>query len=176
MSPKNKTILKIIVSAALLIFATKMIYQKLTVYFYKDTYTITLTKSEIKKDNEIKLSNENKNTISSQTLSLANESPKENEGSTLKNLEKDNEKKKEGKNYKITLRYTNKKAKKVKISGSFFSWKERDMKKEGDQYLIELLLKEPGEYKYYFIVDGKKVLDPNATKTKDGKYSILEVK
>jgi hypothetical protein len=95
MSQKNKTILKIIVSAALLIFATKMIYQKLTVYFYKDTYTITLTKSEIKKDNEIKLSNENKNTISSQTLSLANESPKENEGSTLKNLEKDNEKNKE---------------------------------------------------------------------------------
>ncbi|MCX7648440.1 MAG: hypothetical protein N2Z60_07505, partial [Elusimicrobiales bacterium] len=74
------------------------------------------------------------------------------------------------------IKYQTKKAKKVKLNGSFFGWKERDMKKENEDWIMELTIKDPGEYKYYFIVDGKKVLDPKAKKSKDGAFSLLEIK
>jgi hypothetical protein len=181
MNTKTKLITKIIISATILIITGKMIYNRFTVYLYKDTYIIK-SENEIKKEDQVKspeIKIENSSATSTMNKSQENIPKIEKQNETIEqkqNIKNNDEKKQENKNYKITIRYSNKHAKRVKISGSFFAWKERDMKKEGGEWIINLILKEQGEYKYYFIVDGKRVLDPKAKKSKDGNYSILEVR
>lgn len=75
---------------------------------------------------------------------------------------------------KVLFKYKNKKAKKVYLSGSFLKWKEKPMKnKNGEWQREEYIL--PGNYFYHFVVDGKKTLDPAATKTPMGE-SLVAVK
>lgn len=153
-----------------MVFSGKMIYNRVSVYLYGDT--IEISEAKIVKKNspaeQIKLNetadqkNEVKTDTSPINQQITPEAQKQNH--TLKSQ-------------KIKIKYQNKKAKKVKINASFFGWKEKDMKKvNAGEWEYEVFIKDPGEYRYFFIVDGNKVLDPKANKTKDGKYSILEVK
>ena len=67
-------------------------------------------------------------------------------------------------------------AKKVEILGDFTSWVRKPMKKSGKiwQYTAPLA---PGSYEYVFVVDDKKVRDPNNKKSgSNGKTSVLTVK
>ncbi len=73
---------------------------------------------------------------------------------------------------KTLFKYKNKKAKKVYLSGSFLKWKEKPMKnKNGEWQREEYIL--PGNYFYHFIVDGKKTLDPTASKTPMGESLVV---
>jgi len=170
MNLKTKIFIKIVISGLILIISAKMIYNRFILYLYKDTYIINAV-DEIKKDDGIKNLNEKTN-IQLETSQTKQEILSEVENTTQKNENKNQTQK----NYNVTLKYTNKRAKKVKITGSFSSWKELDMKKKENDWIINLTLKDPGIYKYYFIVDGKKILDPKANKSKDGNYSLLEIK
>ena len=67
-------------------------------------------------------------------------------------------------------------ARKVEILGDFTSWVRKPLKKSGKiwQYTVPLA---PGSYEYVFVVDDKKVRDPNNKKSgSNGKTSVLTVK
>jgi hypothetical protein len=67
-------------------------------------------------------------------------------------------------------------AKAVEIIGDFNDWKRTTMKKAGSAWQISLPLT-PGAYEYAFVVDGKRIRDPNAKQSSaNGKSSIVTVK
>lgn len=66
-------------------------------------------------------------------------------------------------------------AKKVYIVGDFTDWMRKPLAKgKNNLWSVTMKLK-PGSYKYQFIVDDKKMADPNNKNSKDGK-SVLNVK
>ena len=110
MNTKTKLITKIIISAIILIITGKMIYNRFTVYLYKDTYIIK-SENEIKKEDQVK-SPEIKieNSFATSTMNKSQENiPKiEKQNETIEqkqNIKNNDEKKQENKNYKITIRY-----------------------------------------------------------------------
>lgn len=67
-------------------------------------------------------------------------------------------------------------AKKVEILAEFTSWVRKPMKKSGKFWQITIPLA-PGSYEYVYVVDDKKVRDPNNKKSgSNGKTSVLTVK
>ena len=67
-------------------------------------------------------------------------------------------------------------AKKVEIIGDFNEWTRAAMKKNGKVWQVSVPLA-PGSYEYAFVVDDKRVRDPNNKKSaSDGKASVLTVK
>jgi hypothetical protein len=82
---------------------------------------------------------------------------------------------------KIAFKYRSSKVKTVYLIGDFNKWnKIANPLKLGDNFTFEtILLLSPGEYKYCFLADGKRVADPNNRKTvhlKTSKVSVLTVK
>lgn len=65
-------------------------------------------------------------------------------------------------------------AKKVFIIGDFNKWYRQPMKKQGKAWQVSVELK-PGRYQYLFVVDDKRIVDPNNKSVADGK-SVLVVK
>ncbi|MDO8735424.1 MAG: hypothetical protein Q7K21_09760, partial [Elusimicrobiota bacterium] len=81
---------------------------------------------------------------------------------------------------KIAFRYRSSKPKTVFLVGDFNKWnKKTNPMKQGQNFVWEtVLMLTPGEYKYAYIVDGKRINDPNNRKTvhlKTGKASVLKV-
>ncbi len=67
-------------------------------------------------------------------------------------------------------------AKKVEIIGDFNEWVRQPMKKAGKVWQMSVPLA-PGSYEYAFVVDDKRVRDPNnKNSSSGGKASILTVK
>jgi len=82
---------------------------------------------------------------------------------------------------KIAFKYRSSKPKTVFLVGDFNKWNKKvNPMKKGQNFVWEtVLILSPGEYKYAYIVDGKRVNDPNNKKTvhlKGGKASVLTVK
>jgi len=82
---------------------------------------------------------------------------------------------------KISFKYRSSKPKSVFLVGDFNKWnKKAKPMKQGQNFIWEtILMLSPGEYKYAYIVDGKRINDPNNKKTvhrKGGKTSVLKVK
>ncbi|MCX7641662.1 MAG: hypothetical protein N2Z20_03405 [Elusimicrobiales bacterium] len=165
----------ITVSVAILLFSVKKIYNKINLYLYQ-THAPNRVENQSIMINEMnqqqQLENSSKDNNSTQNLdNFQKETNREQNDTSLTSQQNQQN------FYRIILRYENKKAKKVKLSGSFYAWKERDMKKaDFGIWEEELVIKDRGIYKYYFIVDGKRILDPKAKKSNDGKYSIFEIK
>jgi hypothetical protein len=65
-------------------------------------------------------------------------------------------------------------AKSVTIVGDFNNWQPDVMEKHGRKWERVVLL-EPGSYSYMFVVDKKRIRDPNNKTTADGK-SVITVK
>lgn len=81
---------------------------------------------------------------------------------------------------KIAFRYRSSKPKKVFLVGDFNKWnKKANPMKQGENFWWEtVLMLTPGDYRYAFVVDGKRINDPNNKKTvhlKSGKASVLKV-
>ncbi|MBI5573105.1 MAG: isoamylase early set domain-containing protein [Elusimicrobia bacterium] len=81
---------------------------------------------------------------------------------------------------KIAFKYRSSKPKTVFLVGDFNKWnKKANPMKKGQNFVWETVLMLPvGEYKYAYIVDGKRINDPNNRKTvhlKTGKASVLKV-
>ena len=81
---------------------------------------------------------------------------------------------------KIAFRYRSSKPKTVFLVGDFNKWnKKSNPMKRGQNFVWEtVLMLNNGEYKYAFVVDGKRIKDPNNRKTvhlKGGKASVLKV-
>ena len=81
---------------------------------------------------------------------------------------------------KIAFRYRSSKPKTVFLVGDFNKWnKKSNPMKRGQNFVWEtVLMLNNGEYKYAFVVDGKRINDPNNRKTirlKTGKASVLKV-
>ncbi len=90
--------------------------------------------------------------------------------------------KKEAVSYKVTsglrnigFSYHNMKAKEVFITGSFNDWSKQALYNKGKIWAASVQLA-PGTYQYQFIVDGKKIPDPNNKKISSEGKSILTVK
>jgi len=82
---------------------------------------------------------------------------------------------------KIAFKYRSSKPKTVFLVGDFNKWNKKvNPMKKGQNFVWEtVLILSPGEYKYAYIVDGKRINDPNNKKTvhlKGGKASVLTVK
>lgn len=170
---KTNYTLILIASVGVFLFSAKKIYDKLNYYFYSSTLSSSTYKQEQTNFQE-----------SIETNKMESQESKNNENQNI-NYDQTNQsfsvrqevEQPQTKNYKFTIRYENRKAKNVKLSGSFWAWKEREMKKvSSGVWEEELVLRDKGVYKYYFIVDGKKVLDPKAKTTIDGKFSVFEVR
>ncbi len=170
----TKYVVVLIMSVGVFIFSGKKIYDKVSQYLYPNNLT-SYTESKQTSRNLSVTENTNQqsdvlNSTQPQTQSHASDTKISTQNTSTTSLN-------EIKKYKITIRYENKKAKTVKLTGSFYLWKEREMKKVSNGVWEEnLILNDKGIYKYYFIVDGKKVFDPKARKSNDGKFSIFEVK
>lgn len=67
----------------------------------------------------------------------------------------------------VKFTYTDLRAKKVEISGSFISWTKRPMRKKGNTWEIDLYMF-GGNYTYHFIVDGQRTADPSKPARRDG--------
>lgn len=175
---KGKYTFILIISLGLFIFSAKKIYDRVENYLYKTTPNIILD-SSVKTEtsqNQIQ-SNESINTPAPEESKDIEQKVGNTEN--LQNNMQQSSNTTQPKNFKVILKYENKKAKNVKLSGSFYSWKEKEMRKKKGVTGVweeEIVLTDKGIYKYYFVVDGKKVLDPKANKTSDGKYSVVEVK
>jgi len=81
---------------------------------------------------------------------------------------------------KIAFNYRSSKPKTVFLIGDFNKWnKKANPMKQGQNFVWEtVLMLTPGEYKYAYVVDGKRINDPNNRKTvhlKTGKASVLKV-
>ncbi len=74
----------------------------------------------------------------------------------------------------ILFRLPKPKAKSVGIIGDFNDWKRQALKKHPKGWEVTLPL-EPGTYKYLYVVDDKRIKDPNNKNTEDGK-SVITVK
>jgi hypothetical protein len=83
--------------------------------------------------------------------------------------------KKEGELRNIGFTYHNTKAKEVYAIGDFNNWERKPFKKQEKNWSFSVKVM-PGSYNYQFIVDGKKIPDPNNKQiSKEGK-SVLVVK
>lgn len=182
---KFKFTFLLILSLIVIILSGIQIYKRVMIYLYNDKIEITGDKKGIiennsadKNETESKIEPEDKQSTSdNQKTSEITQKISEPSNETNKATDKKEEElsKFERKAKRYTITYTNRRAKNVKIKGSFFLWKEKSMKKiKNGVWEIDIYIKDPGKYKYYFIVDGKKVLDPKAKRI--GNYSILEVK
>lgn len=78
-----------------------------------------------------------------------------------------------GKTRKVVFKYYGN-AKSVSIVSGFTMSKPVALKKNGKEWSTTLVIY-PGQYKYMFIVDGKQIPDPNASKQVDGR-SIVNIK
>jgi len=78
-----------------------------------------------------------------------------------------------GKTRKVMFKYYGN-AKSVSIVSGFTMSKPVPLKKTGKEWATTLVIY-PGQYKYMFIVDGKQIPDPNASKQVDGR-SIVTIK
>lgn len=78
-----------------------------------------------------------------------------------------------GKTRKVIFKYYGN-AKSVSIVSGFTMSKPVPLKKTGKEWATTLVIY-PGQYKYMFIVDGKQIPDPNASKQVDGR-SIVTIK
>lgn len=81
---------------------------------------------------------------------------------------------------KISFKYRSSKPKSVFLVGDFNKWnKKANPMKQGQNFAWEtVVMLPPGEYRYAYIVDGKRINDPNNRKTvhlKTGKASVLKV-
>lgn len=65
-------------------------------------------------------------------------------------------------------------AKNVSIIGDFNEWKRTSLNKNQKTWEISIAL-EPGSYKYMYVVDDKRIKDPNNKNVQDGK-SVINVK
>ncbi|MCG3203374.1 MAG: hypothetical protein KCHDKBKB_00030 [Elusimicrobia bacterium] len=74
----------------------------------------------------------------------------------------------------ILFRFPRPSAKSVHIVGDFNDWKRQSLEKKEKGWEITLSLK-PGPYVYLYVVDGKRIKDPNNKYTKEGK-SLITVK
>ncbi len=80
-----------------------------------------------------------------------------------------------GQNRNIGFVYHNLKAKEVFIVGEFLNGAKQRMVRKEKNWAVGLSLK-PGTYHYQFLVDGKKIRDPNNKKVSNEGKSILIVK
>ncbi len=62
----------------------------------------------------------------------------------------------------------------VYVTGEFNGWKRQSMRKNGKKWEISVSMK-PGTYKYMFVVNDKRIRDPNNKNVKDGQ-SVIVVK
>lgn len=162
----------LVVSVGIFLFSAKKIYDKFKSYLYCSSFVSAYKPAQINLQDKIEADKvgleETKNDNETQNTT----SPQLNEGATIRQ-----DVEQQSKIYKFTIRYENKKAKNVKLSGSFWAWKEREMRRiSNGVWEEELVLKDKGVYKYYFVVDGKRMLDPKAKITADGKFSIFEIR
>lgn len=74
----------------------------------------------------------------------------------------------------ILFRFPRPSAKAVFIVGDFNNWKRQPMVKKEKGWDISVPL-EPGAYKYMFVVDGRRIRDPNNRVVQEGK-SLINVK
>lgn len=74
----------------------------------------------------------------------------------------------------ILFRIPKPSAKSVFIIGDFNDWKRQPLEKKGKTWEITFALK-PGAYEYMYVIDDKRVKDPNNKIVKDGK-SVINVK
>lgn len=75
----------------------------------------------------------------------------------------------------ILFSYHSSTAKEVFIVGDFNNWFRNPMMRKNKKTWTAAVKIEPGTYQYLFVVDGKRIGDPNASSTKDGK-SVITVK
>ncbi len=75
---------------------------------------------------------------------------------------------------RIDFEYSNPEAKSVSIDGSFLNWKPRPMKRNGNSWRINLYIF-PGKYRYHFVVDGEKTLDPLQPLKRNGESYLIVV-
>ncbi len=66
-------------------------------------------------------------------------------------------------------------AKKVEVVGSFNKWFRKSMTKKANTWSVTVEIV-PGSYEYKFVVDGKKIKDPNNKNVSKTGNSILTVK
>ncbi|MGC9070477.1 MAG: hypothetical protein ACP5IO_04110 [Elusimicrobiales bacterium] len=171
---KTRYTVVLIIALAVFIFSVKKVYDKLNLYLYPKHHSSKAVSQQASHNiSSVLEDTEPPNSSNSNSLS-PQQSASEMESSTQSVSASSSA---GSKKYKVTLRYENKRAKSVKLSGSFYVWKQKDMKKiASGVWEEELILNDKGIYKYYFVVDGKKVLDPKAKKTDDGSFSFFEVK
>ena len=81
---------------------------------------------------------------------------------------------------KIKFKYYNPKAKEVKLTGDFNSWRLRSMAKGKDGIWAVAVDLAPGRYAYKYVVDGQYIKDNKNPKSEPdgygGERSVLEVK
>ena len=81
---------------------------------------------------------------------------------------------------KIKFKYYNPKAKEVKLTGDFNSWRLRSMAKGKDGIWVVVVDLAPGRYAYKYVVDGQYIKDNKNPKSEPdgygGERSVLEVK
>ncbi len=75
----------------------------------------------------------------------------------------------------ILMEYKDAMAKKVFVLGEFNHWVRKPMKREKDIWSVSLKVK-PGSYEFKFVVDGKKMNDPNNPQISKSGNSLLTVK
>lgn len=170
---KSSYVVILIISVGVFLFSAKKVYEKLNNYLYCSNIA-SVSNQNIKSQHINELTASFKEETKNNETQSASLSQSTTSTSTYQETELSQQ---QTKNYKYTIRYENKKAKNVKLTGSFWAWKERDMKKiSPGVWEEELVLKDRGVYKYYFTVDGKRVLDPKAKQSQDGKFSLFEIK
>jgi 1,4-alpha-glucan branching enzyme len=77
---------------------------------------------------------------------------------------------------KILFKLIRPNAKEIMIVGDFNNWMRQPLVKKGKSWEVSVPLK-PGSYEYAFVVDGRRVRDPNNKQAgSNGKSSIITVK
>jgi len=74
---------------------------------------------------------------------------------------------------RVDLRFTDSGERKVLVAGSFSGWRPLLMQKRGHYWKTSVFVF-PGKYRYFFVADGRRVLDPQADM--EGKHSVFVVK
>lgn len=171
---RRKYLFILIVSVGVFVFSAKGIYHKIERYLYTPKPHLSPLSPKQNPSASKQEKDKGAENLKEREVHLANENI---EKESTKEIQPSTEVVPTSKYFKVVLRYENKKAKRVKLTGSFYGWKEREMKRKAPGvWEEELWLRDKGSYRYYFIVDGKKILDPKAKKTPDGEYSLLEVR
>ena len=129
MKEKYKLVIEIIISLIVVVFAAKMIYKRINLYLYGDTIEISEVKKQLSDETNTSTINDisKKNEILTDTQTKHDTTITEDKKNEIKQSEVKTQ------TQKVTIRYQNKRAKKVKIAASFYKWQERDMKKSSGE-------------------------------------------